>query len=895
VSGRPRILGPWGPLAHSRRRTGVRAWGGASALVLAVVFTPSGAEAQDANAARSALRAGEYQDAIEAFEDVLRDQPGADQARIGLMDALLATGAYEEAVRVGQAGPQPRAVAHRTGEALELLGRLDEAEQAYGEGASSGGPWALTSEVALAELRFARGQIDDAMERFDRFIDVYNQADGSLGSRDLTAVGRAVRYLGRTNSDLFQDALRAFDEASRADPTWLDPVVRTGNLFLEKYDSPSAKAEFQRALAQNPRHPGALLGMAKSLIFDGGPGSRDVLDQLLEINPNHAEARALVAEELLTNERPLEARREAEKVLTVNPRSLVALTALAGAYLIADDVEGFQRTRGRVLEINPRYADFDLTLADLSAKTRRYQQAVDRAQAAVALDPASWEAWGLLGMNQLRIGHIEAGRANLERAFEGDPYNPWFKNNLDLLDTFERFDARETDHFELFLHGTEADLLANYLAPIAEEAFDSLSRRYGVEPDLPVRAELYPSSADFSVRTLGEAGLGALGVSFGRVLVMDSPSARQMGDYNWASVFWHELAHTFHLAMSDNRVPRWFSEGLAVHEQRQAREGWGHQPTLDFVAALRENRLKKVSELNDGFMRPDYPQQVIHSYYQASLVFELIEDRFGFDAIRRMLDGYREGRTTEQMFETVLSLPIQEFDEEFDDHLRRRFAGPLAGMARIGDPPGANADLQAVRDFARAHPGDLLTRLRLGIMLYREGALGEAEEELRAALRIFPEYGGPDSPYWFLALIHRDRGEPERAEAALARLNALSESNYQALLAQAEVLEELGRTEASARVLDKAVLVWPYDLDLHARLATLHATLGNLQGAVRERGAIVALNPADKADAYYRLAVAQEQAGDLRGARRSVMGALEIAPNYEDALELLLRLRGSGS
>ena len=34
-------------------------------------------------------------------------------------------------------------------------------------------------------------------------------------------------------------------------------------------------------------------------------------------------------------------------------------------------------------------------------------------------------------------------------------------------------------------------------------------------------------------------------------------AARTPGDYNWASVFWHELAHTFHLAASDNKtVPR---------------------------------------------------------------------------------------------------------------------------------------------------------------------------------------------------------------------------------------------------------------------------------------------------------------------------------------------------
>ncbi|NNL30531.1 MAG: tetratricopeptide repeat protein, partial [Gemmatimonadetes bacterium] len=723
---------------------------------------------------------------------------------------------------------------------------------------------------------------------------IYNGADGALGSRDLAAVGRAVRYLGRRESNLFQDALRAFDEAARADPTWADPVVRAGELFLEKYQSRDLKPEFQKVLATNPRHPEALLGLARSLVFDGSPEARTTLSRLLEVNPNHVEARALAAEIHLTNERIEEARGEVEKALAVNPRSLVALTALAGVHLIADEPAGFEDARQRALAINPRYADLDVTLADLAVKTRRYQEAVERARAAVELDAESWEAWGLLGMNQLRVGEIDAGRANLERAFAGDPFNPWFKNSLDLLDTFEGFETHRTERFELFVHESEDDLLAVYLEPIAEEAYDSLLARYGVEPDLPVRAEFFPNSADFSVRTLGEAGLGALGVSFGRVVVMDSPSARQLGDYNWASVFWHELAHTFHLAASDNRVPRWFSEGLAVHEQRKAREGWGHQATLPFLQALQENRLKKVSELNDGFMRPDYPQQVIFSYFQASLVFGLIEDRYGFDAIRRMLDGYREGRQTEELFETVLSMPVTDFDEIFDDHLRELFRSPLAGLATMGESPGPDAGIEAVREFAQRQPGDLLARLRLGIMLFAREQFDEAEDEFQAALSIFPTYGGKDSPYWYLARINEARGDLERAEAALARLNSISESNYEALVLQADILRELGRPEESARALDKAVLVWPYEIAVHQRLADLHAELGNAEGAVRERGAIVALDPVDKAEAFYELAVAQRDAGDTEGARRSVMGALEIAPNYEAALEFLLALRGRG-
>lgn len=869
-----------------------RAW---CRIAIAVALVPAALAAQDATEARIALRSGSYEEAIDQYEALLRSEPGSSSMRVSLMTALVATGQYDDAVRIGRDAPDPGAVANATGEALLRLGRLDEALEAFEAAIDAGGPWRLTAEVNLAELLFDRGRIDEAMDRFDRFIDVYNAADGQLGSRDLVAVGRAVRYLGRTEPDLFMDALRAFDEAARTDPTWAEPLVRAGELFLEKYDSPGAKEELEKVLSQNPRHPDALFVMAKSLAFDGSPGTAPTLDTLLAVNDRHVEARALIAMRHLSNEGWEEARAEAEAALAVNPNSLSALTALTGSYLLQNDQTAFAETRSRALAINPAYAQLDIELAELSVQTRRYAQAVERAQAAVALDSAAWEGWGLLGMNQLRLGDIEAGRANLERAFGGDPYNPWFKNNLDLLDTFERYEPHRTAHFELFLHGTEDELLANYLAPLAEEAYDSLSRRYRVEPTLPVRAELFPNHADFSVRTLGEAGLGALGVSFGRVLVMDSPSARQVGDYNWASVFWHELAHTFHLALSDNRVPRWFSEGLAVHEQRKAREGWGHQPSIQFLGALREERLKKVSELNDGFMRPDYPNQVIFSYYQASLVFQLIEDTYGFDAIRNMLVGYRDGLSTAQLFERELGVSVEDFDETFDSYIHDRFATPLAGLVPLGDPPGPEAGIDDVRAFAQAHPGDLVARLRLGSMLFREQRWDAAEEEFRAALRIFPEYGGLDSPYYFLARIHRERGELDQAQAALARLNALSESNYDALLLQSEILTELGRPGESAAALDKAVQIWPYEIDLHTRLADLHAELGNGQGEVRERAAVVALDPVDRAEALYRLAKAQHGAGDFASARRSVMGALAIAPNYDEALELLLLIRSNGS
>jgi tetratricopeptide (TPR) repeat protein len=215
----------------------------------------------------------------------------------------------------------------------------------------------------------------------------------------------------------------------------------------------------------------------------------------------------------------------------------------------------------------------------------------------------------------------------------------------------------------------------------------------------------------------------------------------------------------------------------------------------------------------------------------------------------------------------------------------------LRGLVEIGDPPGPAASASDLEEFVRGNPGDLVGRLRLGAMLFAEQRFDDAEPHLDAALRIFPEYGGADSPHWYLAQIHEARGDLELAAAALARLTDFSESNYRAFVLQADILEKVGRPEEAARALDRAVLVWPYEIDLHLRLAELHSQVGFFSGAVRERAAIVALAPTDMAEALYLLAVANWDAGDAVSARRAVLRALDVAPNYEMALELLLELR----
>ena len=877
-------------------------------LAFAALGLSTGGAAQTLDEAISELRAGAYETAIEALGEISRSDPGPDlrpddrrRAYVAYLSALAEVGRYDDALEALTQVPPVLAteLANTAGEIYYELGQIDRAREQFDRAVQGGAVDLHSARLNLAIIEWTYGDRDAAFTAFDSFIDLYNGST-PLSSTDLTAVATAVRYLGIREHELFQDALRAYDEAVAADPGSLEPRILIGELFLDKYNGPEADAELKEVLQRNPNHPRALLGLARAMEFNGTVGLMDQVDRALEQNENLVEGRIFKARLLLKVENHEEARSELRRALEVNPTSLEALSVLAASHYLRGETGEYDRIRDQVTALSPTYAELYNDIADLSVESRKYLEATRVAEEAISIDPLSWRAYGILGMNQLRLGLIEEARANLETAFAGDPHSVWFFNTLELLDTFEYYDIDDEDPRFLFvLHERESALLQPYIEQIAEEAFEALVERYGgYEPPLPIRIEVYPNHGDFSVRTIGLAGMGALGVAFGSLLAMDSPAARPVGDFNWASVLWHELAHVFHLGLTEHEVPRWFSEGLAVHEQRRAREGWGHQPAPGFLMRYREGMLLPVSELNSGFVQPSYPEQVIDSYLQASLVFDFIETRWGLQVIRDMLRGYRDGRGTAELMEDLLDTSMDELDRDFDAYFRQRFAGPLKALEPPVNSPGIPSSPQTIEDWTRVvreNPGNFSARLALGIMLFQEERLEEAEEHLRAAVGLFPEYGGMDSPYWFLAQLHQQREETELAADLLARLTALNESHYNAFLQLAELRTELGDAEGAAEAMDAAVLIYPYEVELHNRLAQAHEARGDVVGAVRERRAILALAPADLAGAYYDLALAHVAAGDPAQARRAVLRALEIAPNFSAGLELLLDLRSGAA
>ncbi|MGB6449273.1 MAG: tetratricopeptide repeat protein, partial [Steroidobacteraceae bacterium] len=331
----------------------------------------------------------------------------------------------------------------------------------------------------------------------------------------------------------------------------------------------------------------------------------------------------------------------------------------------------------------------------------------------------------------------------------------------------------------------------------------------------------------------------------------------------------HEMSHVFILTATDHRVPRWFTEGLAVHEETQASPEWGDPMTPNIVSALRDRKLLPVADLDRGFVRPTYPDQVEVSYFEAGRICDYIQSRWGTDKLNDMVHAYARRRTTRQAIEETLGLTPEQLDKQFQAWL---YASVGATVASFDE-------------------------WRKGLTHLTELSQGKQYDEVirqgDAVIRMYPDYVYDGNAYELLAAADLARQDKQAASEVLTRYEKRGGRRPDTLKELAQIEEDLGHPADAAATLDRINYIDPaYDEDLHRHLGRLWLGLKNYAGAIREYRAVLALNPLDKASAEFDLAQAYFAAGEHDEAQDAVLASLEAAPNYRPAQKLLLKLTG---
>ncbi|RYD44041.1 MAG: tetratricopeptide repeat protein, partial [Verrucomicrobiaceae bacterium] len=365
-----------------------------------------------------------------------------------------------------------------------------------------------------------------------------------------------------------------------------------------------------------------------------------------------------------------EAKDVLQQVLAINPDHPEAWTGLAAIALVQDDQKEAESAIKRARKFygeNPRVSEIiGVTLAG----QYRFEEGIKYLEEARQLDPLSPSILFELGSNQLRFGQLEPGWENVAQAHELDPYNVAAFNLITLRDKLRDYPVREKDGVRLRMSPEDMAVFGTRALDLAARAKTTLADKYGIKLSAPVMVEILPKQEDFAIRTFGlPGGESFLGVCFGPLITMTSPRGR-LGRANWEAVLWHEMTHTITLDASRHRIPRWLSEGISVFEEREVHAGWGQGMNSEYRKRFLDGDVPPITRLDESFAGED----IMLGYYHASLVAEYIVRTFGIEAMRSILADLSNGKPVADAI-AKHTKPIEELEKSFLDYAKKIASG----------------------------------------------------------------------------------------------------------------------------------------------------------------------------------------------------------------------------
>jgi tetratricopeptide (TPR) repeat protein len=666
----------------------------------------------------------------------------------------------------------------------------------------------------------------------------------------------------------YVSATTAFDAALKANPKNAEYRVRFGQFFFERYYPDEAAKLFKEALELDPKNAQAYYGLARVYAEDFNPEAIAAADKALEINPKFYQAYELKARMALEDDDRKKAATEADAALAIDPTALDAIAIHATLDLLEDKESPW------LAKINNRAKGYE-TIASLLVINRRYEDALVYYSKAVAADPELWTAHSQLGVTLMRLGRPDEAYKELELAYNNDhTSDAATRNSLKLLDTYKDFETFTTPTTILKLNKKEADALRPYFEHVMQWAMSVYEKKYQFKLPRPLQVEVYPNHEDFAVRTLGLPGVGGiLGVTFDDVIAMDSPSGRPPGQFHWGETLWHEMSHAYILTLTNYRVPRWFTEGLAVHEESATTPDWGDRVTPEIISAIRDKKLLPVAEIDRGFVHPTFPTQVIVSYYEAGKMCDYIASRWGESKLLDMAHEFAKNRPTVDVIRDQLKMEPEAFDKDFQAEIDKEVGKTVTNFKEW------TTGLGELNKLSRTPGSDNNEIISKG----------------RALEALYPDYVEAGNAYVAVAKACLAKEDKACAMDEYARYSKASGRDADAIKQYAKLLDEAGKPKEAEAALERLNFVNPLDTDLHEKLGALYMKTKDAPAAVREYAVLVALHPIDVAGSHYNLAKAYQAEGRKDKAREEVLTALEAAPEYRPAQKLLLEVSGEGN
>ncbi|HMJ66982.1 MAG TPA: tetratricopeptide repeat protein, partial [Candidatus Binatia bacterium] len=476
------------------------------AMVLAVfVFSSVSLFGADLDDARKDFFKGRYGECVKVARQEVKEQPYSEEWRILLIESLMVTGRYTNA--------------------------LAETEAALNRSYSN-----IRLRLIAREVFLANG-IKDRAESMLEEIDGIASRRSRWTFRDaasMVALGRTALTLGADPRRVLENF---YDRAKAADASLRDVYLAIGELAINKGDYALAEKNYREGLKRFAEDADMHFGMAQAYAPSDRREMLDSIEAALNSNTNHVPSLLLLAEHLIDGEEYETARKTIDRVLAVNPAHPTAWAGKTVLAHLANDAEGEKECRTRALEFWPSNPAVDHFIGRKLSQKYRFAEGAEHQRRALKFDRKYVPAKIQLAQDLLRLGEEEEGWALCHQAHAEDGYDVTAYNLVTLEETIKKFTTLTNENFIVRMSRHEAEVYGNEVLALLERARAKLSDKYGVALEKRTTVEIFPNQKDFGVRTFGMPhNPGFLGVCFGPVVTANSPASQGGHEANWQAV-----------------------------------------------------------------------------------------------------------------------------------------------------------------------------------------------------------------------------------------------------------------------------------------------------------------------------------------------------------------------
>ncbi|MFK7738472.1 MAG: tetratricopeptide repeat protein [Pirellulaceae bacterium] len=767
-------------------------------------------------------------------------------------------------------------------------GKYEAAVEVFESVAEKFGKRSIPLRLLAAEAYRLTGKAEVGQRLRDEIPELVSNAPWRYSDRaNLLAVGRYFLSEGEDARYILESC---YDQILKSDSEFAEAHIAIAELALDKSDYQEAVKSLEISLRSLPNDPYISYLLAKAWAPSDGDKATAYLKAALDLNPKHTMSLLLNAEEMIDGERYSEAKEVLAAVLEINstlPEAWALKAAIAhleGKYA----KEGEFRTQAlSTWNTNPKV---DFKIGQVLSKHYRFQESIKYQQRSLQLDPSFRPAKFQLAQDLLRNGQDAQGWELVNEVATSDKYNVVAYNLRTLNERLATFTTLETDDFIVRMDAEEAEIYGARVLELLTEAKQTLCEKYAVELSQPTTVEIFPQQSDFAIRTFGlPGGAGFLGVCFGPLVTANSPASQGESPSNWESVLWHEFCHVVTLQKTNNRMPRWLSEGISVAEELERDGSWGQRMDPQYKSMLMGEDFTPLSELSSAFLRPKSPLHLQFAYFESCLAVQYLIETHSLPSLLKVLDDLGMGMAMNDAIELRIG-DLATIDEDFRAFATKRADDffPETSFSSEGIPK--NASPEQLDEWAKEHPRNYVAQIALARALIQGKKLQAATPVVRRLLELYPEDVTPGGSLELAATLAKSNEDSEQERQYLRQITQYSADNLLALQRLIELDREEEKWEMLAEDAKRYLAVQPLVPLPHEALVEASTQLDRPRNMLNSLTALLKMDPLDPAGVRFQLARALFETGDTTEARIQCLYALEFAPRYRDAQKLLVEI-----